>query len=85
MPKPRFITQPQRSDGRAYVDCDVHRATSWAVIKIAGRVRAVISRHSTKTQADGEVSSRTLNAEGPPRQYKLGRRMGKLSNATSSS
>ena len=84
MTRAKFLVQAQRSNGLAYVDCEVHRATSWAVVKtqqlrLKGKpymTRKVVSRHQTRTQAEGEASSQNLNAAGPLRQYVLGKRMG---------
>lgn len=84
MARAKFIVQAQRSDGFAYVDCEVHRATSWAVVKtqqlrLKGKpytTRKVISRHQTRTQAEGEAMSQNLNVLGPLRQYALSKKMG---------
>lgn len=86
MARAKFIVQAQRSNGFAYIDCEVHRATSWAVIRIRkARIKSkeytyrnFVSRHQTRTQAEGEALSHNLNAAGPTRQYRLGKRMEKL-------
>lgn len=65
MAKPVFEVQPQRSDGRGYIPCEIHCATSFAVIRIdnftrRGRkftAKRVLSRHRTKTEAEGAAAS----------------------------
>lgn len=90
MGKPTYTTIPQRSDGRGYIDCEVHRATSWAVRKSEKRkggtrgtsmnkyieVSAIVSRHDTRAQADLDRDYHTRSYEKPSRAYKLGQRMG---------
>lgn len=85
MAKPSYIVVPQRSDGVGYVDCPIHRATSFAVKKIEKRkvqsktytISAVLSRHSTKTQAEGDRLSHERSTLGRMRDYALGCRMPK--------
>lgn len=82
----KFATHPQRSNGIAFIDCPIDRATSFAVIKtrtakIKSRqytYRQFVSRHQTRTQAEGEVLSQERNQAGPVRRYSLGKRMEKL-------
>jgi hypothetical protein len=85
MPNPDFIVQPQRSDGRGYVPCEVHRATSWAVVRVQkftqkGRkftASRVIARCGTKNQAEGLAQSNLKSFAPTPRELirKLGRRI----------
>lgn len=84
MAKPFYATVPQRSDGHGYVDCLPHRATSWAVRK-SERIRrgqryytasVILSRHTTRTQADGARDHHERSMEKPKQNYKLGQRMG---------
>jgi len=80
-----FTSQPQRSDGRAYVPCEPHQATSWAVVKtekftsrgIKREVSRVITRCKTKTEADGMVQSNNRSFAPKPRSEvrQLGRRI----------
>lgn len=61
MARPDFIVQPQRSDGRGWIPCEPHKATSFAVVRVEKLTRKgkpftasrVIDRCNTKTQADG--------------------------------
>jgi hypothetical protein len=84
MPRPKFTVQPQRSDGRGYVPCEVHRATSWAVIRTEqfrrkGKLYTasrVVDRFSTKTLAEGFAHSSNQRFE-PLGLYKLGKRIPK--------
>lgn len=85
MARPQFIVQAQRSDGTRYVDCEVHRATNWAVIKLTkknvkGRtytVREVLARFATKTQAQGLADANIARFVPTPRHLvrKLGVRI----------
>lgn len=85
MAKPTFEVQPQRSDGRGFIPCEIHRATSFAVIRIehftkSGRkfvAKRVISRHNTKTQAEGIAAANRKSFEPTPRHLirKLGMRI----------
>lgn len=87
MARPQFIVQAQRSDGTRYVDCEVHRATNWAVIKVIkksvkGRkyfTREVLGRYATKTEAQGLADMNTKRFEPTPRHLirKLGVRITK--------
>lgn len=77
--KPKFIVVAQRSNGQCYVDCELHRATSFAVKKqwkSKGRVfLQTLSRHSVRTQAQAEADHRTRAASPLAGIYKLGQRM----------
>lgn len=83
MPKSKYIVQPQRSNGTAYVPVDITRATSFAVMKEtwikAGETRyktlKFVSRHSTRTHADSELTFLTRRDKGSIFDYVLGRRM----------
>lgn len=83
MPRATFIAEPQRSDGKGYIPCELHRATSFAVVKVQSfqlrskryTTRAVLSRHTNLNQANFEAHAQTLGTLGPKRQYKLGNRM----------
>lgn len=83
MPKPIFTTTPQRSDGHGYIDCEPHRATSWAVRKSEklrrGRtlytVSTIIARCDTRSQADNLRDYAARSVEPPSRLYRLGARM----------
>lgn len=85
MSRPQFIVQPQRSDGRGYVPCEVHQATSWAVVRTEKFKRAgktytasrTIARFSTKNQAELLASANTKSFTPEPRHLvrKLGRRI----------
>lgn len=81
MAKAKFIVVAQRSNGEGYVDCEPHRATSFAVKKqwkSKGRVYLqTLSRHSTRTQAQSEADYRTRSASPITGIYKLGQRMAK--------
>jgi hypothetical protein len=84
-PCPTFIVQPQRSDGRAYVLCDLHRATSFAVVRIdkvhrhgkVYTVTKVIERCPTRNQAESlaEANRRSFAPEPKHLIRKLGRRI----------
>ncbi len=85
MAKPNFVVQPQRSDGRGWVPCELHRATSFAVIRVETFVRKgrkysasrVIGRYTTKSQAEGSAEANRKSFEPTPRGLvrKLGRRI----------
>lgn len=75
MAKPDFIVQPQRSDGRGWVPCELHRATSFAVVRVETFTRKgrkftasrVLERFSTKTQAEGLAAANRKAFEPTPR------------------
>jgi len=77
----KFIVEPQRSNGIAFINCDISRATSFAVFKVTvyrhKKYFHFQSRHQTRTQAEGAASSQNLSAAGPLRRYALGKRMEK--------
>lgn len=85
MAKPTFEVQPQRSDGRGFMPCDPHRATSFAVIRVdkftkSGRkftAKRVIGRYNTKTQAEGAAEANRRSFEPTARHLvrKLGLRI----------
>ena len=85
MAKPEFIVQPQRSDGRGWVPCELHQATSFAVIRVERLTRKgrkytasrVISRHNTRNQAEGLAAANRKAFEPKPRHLvrKLGLRI----------
>lgn len=85
MAKPNFTVQPQRSDGRGWVPCELHRATSFAVVRAETITRQgkkftasrVIGRFSTKTLAEGFADTNRKAHEPTPRHLvrKLGRRI----------
>lgn len=85
--RPTFEVQAQRSDGRCYVNCETHRATSFAVIEIkkwsktlsGGKrrnftARRVIARFPTMNKAKLEAAAMTRRYE-PLGLYKLGQRI----------
>ena len=80
--RPTFHTEPQRSDGRCYVPCELHKATSFAVIETKkwtskGRKftsRRVIKRFPNRNSADLETAAMTRRWE-PWNFYKLGKRI----------
>lgn len=82
MTRPDFIVQPQRSDERGYVPCELHRATSFAVLRVekfrrAGKfykVSRVVERFATKTLAEGFAAMNNQRFE-PLGLYKLGKRI----------
>jgi len=85
MARPQFTVQPQRSDGRGWIPCEPHRATSFAVVRTEeGKVRGklykvsrIIARCTTRTQAESLVEMNTLSYQPTPRHKvrKLGRRI----------
>ena len=83
MTKPTFLVQPQRSNGRGFIPCEIGFATSFAVLRVEKFTRRgkpyklsrVVGRFPTKTQADGEALSRNKSFEPLPRAYALGRKM----------
>jgi hypothetical protein len=85
MARPTFTTQPQRSDGRGWVPCEPHQATSYAVIRTEKSTRGgrkftssrVIGRYGSKREALGVVDYNTKAHEPLPRHLvrKLGRRI----------
>ena len=60
MTKLDFIVQPQKSDGRGWVPCEVHKATGFAVLRVEtfkkrGRkftACRVLARFQTKAKAE---------------------------------
>lgn len=87
MTRPTFHTEPQRSDGRCFVPCELHQATSFAVIETkkwaktmtGGKLRKftsrrVIKRCPTRNAADLEAAAMTRRFE-PLNLYKLGKRI----------
>lgn len=80
-----FIVQPQRSNGHCFEPCEIHRATSFAVVRVDKVVRAgkrvtisrVIGRYSTKTEANGMAEANRKSFARPPAHTvrKLGRRI----------
>ena len=85
MARPDFIVQPQRSDGRGWVPCELHRATSFVVVRVETFTRKgrkfmasrVLERFSTKTQAEGLAAANRKAHEPTPRHLirKLGQRI----------
>lgn len=85
MARPQFTVQPQRSNGFAYIPCEIQRATSFAVIRSetfrrSGKtytVSRVIGRYATKTQAQGMADANTKSTAPTPRHLvrKLGLRI----------
>lgn len=59
-PKRTYVVQPQRSNGKCYVDCEPHRATSWEVhclwTRKGKQQRTHVGRWATKTQAEGSAA-----------------------------
>ena len=82
MPRPEFTVQPQRSDGRGYVPCEPHRATSFAVLRTEKFRRngksfttsRVVDRFATRTLAQGFADMNNQRFT-PPETYKLGKRI----------
>lgn len=86
MPKSSYLVEPQRSDGRCYIPCELHQATSFAVIEVkkwtkrlSGKTRhftsrRVITRKPTRNSAQLEAEAMTRRAE-PLDLYKLGKRI----------
>ena len=85
MSKLEFSVQPQRSDGRGYIPCELHRATSFALIRTERYTRKgnkftfsrVIERFGDKAQAEGAADfHRKRHAPTPASLVrKLGRRI----------
>lgn len=83
MAKPTYTVVPQRSDGRGYVDCEPHRATSWAVRerkkirrgRMTHDASRILSRHATRNQAELDRDCYARSILKPRRAYKLGARM----------
>lgn len=85
MARPQFIVQPQRSDGRGYIPCELHQATSFALVRIEKLTRKgkaytasrVLERFSTRNQAQLAADMNTKRFEPTPRNLvrKLGRRI----------
>lgn len=72
---PEFVVQPQRSDGRAFVLCEPHRATAFAVVRV-DRVRKkgktytvsrVIERCPTLKQAEALAEANRRSFQPTPR------------------
>lgn len=82
MAKTEFQVQPQRSDGRGYVPCELHRATSFAVIRTdrirrAGKLYTasrVLARFATSNQAQLLADANTQSFL-PSTAYRLGKRI----------
>lgn len=85
--RPTFHAEAQRSDGRCYVPCELHKATSFAVIetkrwskKLSGGARRnftsrrVIKRCTTMNAAELEATAMSRRFE-PLNGYKLGKRI----------
>lgn len=84
--RPTFLVEPQRSDGRCFIPCEPHQATSFAVIEITkwskrlgGKTRKftarkVIARRNTRNAAELEAQAMTRRHE-PLGFYKLGQRI----------
>lgn len=85
MARPEFIVQPQRSDGRAWVPCELHRATVFAVVRVEHFTRKgrkfkssrVVERCHTKTNAESIAAMHNKRYEPTPRHLvrKLGVRI----------
>lgn len=85
MTRPTFTVQPQRSNGTSYVPCELHQATSFAVLRVekfaqGGRVykaSRVIGRCTTRNQAIGLADANTKSTTPPARHTirKLGLRI----------
>ncbi len=83
MAKLHYKVHPQRSDGKGYIDCPLHRCTSFAVVKherrrVAGKyqpISTVVSRHYNLNQATLDADYRNRAIVTPARAYKLGKRM----------
>ena len=90
MSRSTYTVQAQRSDGTRYIDCEVHRATNWAVIKLTNKTvkgrrystREVLGRYATRTQAQGMADANTKVTAPTPRHLirKLGLRLVKESS-----
>ena len=82
MARPNFTVQPQRSDGRGFVPCEPHRATSFAVLRTEkfrrqGKLYTasrVVERFATRTLAQGFADMSNQRFE-PLGLYKLGKRI----------
>ena len=82
MARPNFTVQPQRSDGRGFVPCELHRATSFAVIRTEkfrrqGKLYTasrVVECFTTRTLAQGFADMSNKRFE-PLGLYKLGKRI----------
>jgi hypothetical protein len=89
MARPTFAVQPQRSDGRGWVPCEPHQATSYAVIRTEKSTRSgrkftssrVIGRYGSKREAEGAADFQHKATEPLARHLvrKLGRRITKES------
>ena len=85
MAKPSFLVQPQRSDGRGYIPCELHQATSFAVIRMEKLTRKgkaytasrVIGRYPTRNQAQAMADCNVKATTPLARQLvrKLGQRI----------
>jgi len=83
MGKVKFTVQPQRSDGSGYVPCELHRATSFALIREeaftregrAFKVCRVAGRYQTRNQAESAAEANRQSHE--PLARNLVRRLGK--------
>ncbi len=82
MPKPVYHVEAQRSDGRCFIPCELHKATSFAVIETLKwtrnskkfTARKVIKRFSTRNAAILEADA-MARRQSSPTLYKLGRRI----------
>ena len=85
MATPSFTVQPQRSNGVTYIPCELHQATSWAVIRSDNFTRRgrkfttsrVIERCATKSQAESlaEANRRSFSPTPIHLVRKLGQRI----------
>lgn len=81
-----FQVEPQRSDGRCYVPCELHQATSFAVVQIETwtkklngkskrfKSRRVITRKPTHNSAKLEAEAMARRSV-PLDLYRLGKRI----------
>ena len=78
-----YSVQPQRSNGRGFEPCELHQATSFAVIKTekyTSRGRKftharMIARFASGAEAIADMERREKNMGPFPRAYKLGKRL----------
>lgn len=80
MAKPKTLrVVPQRHNGKAWVQCEPHRASMWVVCWMQGsKVKSLVARYSTKYMAEQVMSSEHTRSLGPLRRYRLGGRMSEL-------
>ncbi len=82
MTKITFRAQPQRSDGTRFIDCEIHRATSFAVVKtekftrdkVKYTIHRVVERCKTLPMAMSSAASRNAVLAKPERRFRLGNR-----------